>query len=100
MKPNLFWPQLSALGLASFLALAGGSQPVSAAPAPLLNDPVDVSADFQNFANTLFLADKLAKFWKSALTSTGSLSNGAGAAERGGSVLASARKLAKPSAEN
>jgi alpha-D-xyloside xylohydrolase len=62
MKPNLSCTQLSALGLAGFLTLAGGFQPLPAAPAPLLNDPVDISADFQNFANTLFLADKLASF--------------------------------------
>lgn len=62
MKPNGFCTQLSALGLASIFGLACATPPLSAAPAPLLNDPVDISADFQNFANTLFLADKLASF--------------------------------------
>lgn len=62
MKSNGFYTQLSALGLASILGLASVTSPLSAAPAPLLNDPVDISADFQNFANTLFLADKLASF--------------------------------------
>ncbi|MCX7723366.1 MAG: alpha-xylosidase [Verrucomicrobiae bacterium] len=31
-------------------------------PLPLLNDPLDVSADFQDFSNTYFLADKLTEF--------------------------------------
>jgi hypothetical protein len=52
--------QLLAPGLAAVVTLVSGWQPLVAAP--LLNDPVDVSADFQNFANTLFLAVKLATF--------------------------------------
>lgn len=72
MKPNLYCPQLSALGLASVLTLYSGLHLLSAAPAPLLNDPVDVSADFQDFANTLFLADKLVSF--DAATASGKLS--------------------------
>jgi alpha-D-xyloside xylohydrolase len=72
MKPNLHCPQFSALGLASILTLAGAGQPLCAAPAPLLNDPVDISPDFQDFANTLFLADKLVSF--DAATATGKLS--------------------------
>src|SRR5580658_6306652 len=35
---------------------------VFAADQALLNEPVDVSGDFRNFANTYFLADKLADF--------------------------------------
>jgi alpha-D-xyloside xylohydrolase len=61
MKPNSFTP-LSTPVLASLLMLAGSFQPLAAVSAPLLNDPVDVSADFQSFANTLFLADKLTSF--------------------------------------
>lgn len=33
-----------------------------ASPSPLLNEPVDVSGDFRNFANTYYLADELAGF--------------------------------------
>src|SRR5579862_7104086 len=35
---------------------------VAANPPHLLNDPVDVSGDFHNFANLYYLADKLASF--------------------------------------
>jgi alpha-D-xyloside xylohydrolase len=62
MKPKLNRTQLLSFGLAVIATLTSAFPPLSAAPAPLLNDPVDVSADFQNFANTLFLADKLASF--------------------------------------
>jgi len=62
MKRNLCRPHFPALGLATIVTLAGGFHPLLAAPAPLLNDPVDVCTDFQNFANTLFLADKLVSF--------------------------------------
>jgi alpha-D-xyloside xylohydrolase len=72
MKPNFYCPRLPALGLATILTLTGILQPLGAAPAPLLNDPVDISADFQNFANTLFLADKLVAF--DATSATGKLS--------------------------
>ena len=41
------------------LAFAGLS---TAAPPPLLNDPVDVSGDFRDFANTIFTADELIDF--------------------------------------
>ena len=62
MKQDLHRIQLPALSLAILATLTGGLRAPSAAPAPLLNDPVDVSADFQNVANTLFLADRLAAF--------------------------------------
>jgi alpha-D-xyloside xylohydrolase len=64
MKTNLNCTQLSAIGLAVIVISGGGFHPLWAAPAhaPLLNDPMDISADFQNFANTLFLADQLVSF--------------------------------------
>jgi len=34
----------------------------AAQPAAMLNDPVDVSPDFHDFANTYFLADHLSGF--------------------------------------
>jgi hypothetical protein len=72
MKRNRYCPQLSALGRATTVTLTGGLAPLPAAPAPLLNDPVDISADFHTFANTLFLADKLVSF--AAATALGKLS--------------------------
>jgi alpha-D-xyloside xylohydrolase len=42
--------------------LAGHGNPLGAAEAPLLNEAVDVSGDFRQFENTLFLADKLGAF--------------------------------------
>lgn len=72
MKPISNLTQWTALGLALVTTLASGSHPIAAAPSPLLNDPVDISADFQNFANTLFLADKLTSF--DATSATGKLS--------------------------
>ena len=50
-------------GVALAGLLAGGASKIDAANLPpLLNAPVDVSGDFRDFANTLFLADKLAAF--------------------------------------
>ncbi|MEO5711919.1 MAG: alpha-xylosidase, partial [Luteolibacter sp.] len=43
------------------MLLAAGTA-LAAPPAPLLNEPVDVSADFKDLSNTYFLADKLAEF--------------------------------------
>lgn len=40
----------------AFVACAGN------APLPLLNDPLDISSDFQDFSNTYFLAERLAEF--------------------------------------
>ncbi|MGA9777593.1 MAG: hypothetical protein WBS33_04915 [Verrucomicrobiia bacterium] len=41
----------------------GESPKLAAANPPrLLNDPVDISGDFHNFANLYYLADKLAEF--------------------------------------
>ena len=53
---------LLAAGLGAGL-LCGNISAFAATPAPrLLNEPVDVSGDFRDFANTYYLADKLAQF--------------------------------------
>ena len=44
------------------LATAASLQPSLAEPGRLLNDPVDVSPDFRELENTVFVADKLASF--------------------------------------
>ncbi len=52
--------------IASFLGLAATAAAAAtaamAATSPLLNEPVDISPDFRDFANTYFLADQLADF--------------------------------------
>ena len=51
---------LACLGAGCWL---GAPHELAAAnPPPLLNDPVDVSGDFHDFANLYYLADKLAGF--------------------------------------
>ncbi len=53
---------LMAAGLGGGLLLCH-SDAFAANPAPrLLNEPVDISGDFRDFANTYYLADKLAQF--------------------------------------
>ncbi len=56
MNKNSIW----ILVLAAGLAVEGNS--LRGATPPLLNEAVDVSGDFREFANTLFLADKLGAF--------------------------------------
>jgi alpha-D-xyloside xylohydrolase len=48
--------------LAAALLVWGAVRLTAANPAPLLNDPVDVSGDFRDLANTYYLADSLAEF--------------------------------------
>ena len=52
---NYFLPVLATLVVITNLV-------AMAAVPPLLNDPVDVSGDFRDFANNIFVADKLATF--------------------------------------
>jgi len=53
MKP---WMAVLALLPTAVVAIGAGAQPA------LLNEPVDVSGDFRDFANTYYLADTLAEF--------------------------------------
>jgi alpha-D-xyloside xylohydrolase len=48
--------------LCAAVAISQPSKSTAANPSPLLNDPVDISGDFHNFANLYYLADKLAGF--------------------------------------
>jgi hypothetical protein len=48
--------------LCAGLWAVGGSELSAANPPPLLNEPVDISGDFHNFANLYYLADKFADF--------------------------------------
>ena len=48
--------------LCAALWINGPHELAAANPPPLLNDPVDISGDFHNFANLYYLADKLADF--------------------------------------
>jgi len=54
---------LSACAAAALLTTAASRLAAAPNPAPmLLNDPVDVSGDFRDFANLYYLADRLADF--------------------------------------
>src|SRR5215469_3363175 len=44
------------------LCVLGSLRLFAGAPATLLNDPIDVSGDFRDVANTYYLADSLADF--------------------------------------
>jgi alpha-D-xyloside xylohydrolase len=61
MKPERNAPGIACLFAGLFI---GATCPLTAAnPAlPLLNEPIDVSADFRDFSDTYYLADRLAEF--------------------------------------
>ena len=48
--------------LCAGFGFSGPDELSAANPPRLLNDPVDISSDFHNFANLYYLADKLARF--------------------------------------
>jgi len=56
-KTNL----IARLTAAAGILLAAGAA-LAAPPLPMLNEPIDVSADFKDLSNTYFLADKLTEF--------------------------------------
>ncbi len=63
MKPDRTISTLLAGLCAGFLL--GAALPATAATypvPPLLNEPIDISGDFRDFANTYYLADRLAQF--------------------------------------
>ena len=56
-KTNLLARLTAAAGI-----LLTAETTIAAAPTPMLNEPVDVSADFKELANTYFFADRLSEF--------------------------------------
>src|SRR5450432_2840978 len=52
------------------VALLIWSNYLSAQMQPLINEPVDISPDFRNFANNYFLADSLQSFNPSGVSGT------------------------------
>src|SRR3974390_2249833 len=59
---RIVWNSARSRMLGLCLCAAGALRLLGAGPATLLNDPVDVSGDFRDVANTYYLADSLGEF--------------------------------------